>query len=80
VVWLNEAEAMLTTLWMNSSDKSGVSAATNRIEWLLKTNPEDCGIIYDRELRLLISSPMAVIFTIDEPNRIVRILGVQSFR
>lgn len=80
VVWLKEAEEKLANAWLNSTEKVAIAEASNRIEGLLRLSPEKCGTKYDQHLRLLICHPLAIIFSIDEPNRIVRILGVQAFR
>jgi hypothetical protein len=78
VRWRRHARDQLTTVWLASTNRKAVTAAANRIDALLGRDPVTRGESRDGERRVLIESPLGIYFTIDSPNRVVRVLSVWS--
>jgi hypothetical protein len=75
VTWHPSAEAELADIWMRTVDRNEVTRAANEIDELLSSAPirhgeEFCGD------RILVVLPLAVTFTINEPDCKVQILQV----
>ena len=76
VVWKPSAERHLANLWLGASDRQAMANASNRIDWLLKHFPEVVGESRDHGRRILIESPLAVIYKIDPGDRMATVLAV----
>ena len=77
VLWKPSAEAALATLWAAAPDRSAVSAAANRIDAILQIDPETRGESRSGSIRILVVPPLAVTFEVQEPDRVVWVLGVR---
>ena len=76
VVWHQGAQDQLAELWLEGPDRSDISAAANAIDIRLAKVPETSGIAVQSGLRLLIIWPLRVLFTVSEPDRMVRVVHV----
>ena len=76
VVWKTSAEAALAEIWMRALDRSAVAQAANKIDDILSTDPHLRGKSHLGESRILFAAPLGIIFRVDEPNRIVRVIAV----
>jgi hypothetical protein len=79
VIWRPLATGKLATLWMNAPDRKALSAAANKIDELLKTDPESRGEPRGNNRRVLIVPPLIVAFQVKELDRIVEVLSVQRY-
>jgi plasmid stabilization system protein ParE len=75
VTWHPSAEEELAKIWVRSTDRAAIAQAANLIDQLLTANPTAQGEDFYGD-RLLVVLPLAVTFTISEPDRAVRILQV----
>lgn len=75
VVWDAPAQDELARIWLNARDRLTVSHAANRIDDLLRNNPERRGEIFFDD-RLLVEPPLAITFSVDLENRLVRVRQV----
>jgi hypothetical protein len=80
VLWDPDVEQDLASLWMNAPDRAAVTAAADRIDELLKTDPEQQGESRINEWRLLTVAPLGILFQVFEEDRIVRVIQVWRFR
>ena len=78
VVWNPSAESQLAEIWLKSNDRAGVSHAANAIEHELGRSPRTVGESRFGDRRVAIVLPLAVHFTVDDADRIVRVLSVRQ--
>jgi len=76
VVWKPSAQQDLAALWLASSNRKGVTAATHQIERMLATNAENVGQISFDTVSTLVVLPLGVEFEIIEEDRLVWVLSV----
>jgi hypothetical protein len=76
VVWLPGAEATLTNLWLNASDRQAVTDASNCIDLALANDPDTKGQPQGSFLSLEIA-PLAVLYEVDPGDRMVRVITVK---
>ena len=80
VGWQPAAERGLAALWTVARDRAAVTQAAHRIEELLVRNPEDAGESRTPDgspgRRILFDPPLAVVFSVSESVREVRVLDV----
>jgi plasmid stabilization system protein ParE len=79
VLWDPEAEQELAAIWVAAADRAAVTAATDEIDRLLRTNPEQRGESRDDGRRILLVAPLGVLFRVLPDDRVVRVLQVWSF-
>jgi hypothetical protein len=76
VVWKREARDQLAEIWLASDNRNGVSNAANEIDRWLRNDPEQKGESRSGNDRIVMVPPLAVVFSVHEEDRIVRILSV----
>jgi hypothetical protein len=76
VAWKSSAEQELARLWLNAPNRAAVTAAANRVDVLLGTDPHGQGESRWGATRVLFEGPLAVLFEIDEQDRFVDVLKV----
>jgi plasmid stabilization system protein ParE len=76
VLWKPAAERQLTELWIQAADQGAVAAAADRIDALLKRDPETAGESRPGGTRILILPPLAVHFRVLEADRLVYVASV----
>ena len=80
VVWLPVAEQQLAEVWVRASDKAAVTNATSEIDRVLRLNPDRVGESRPDGRRILLESPLGVVYRIDYTNAVVRVVSVWRFR
>ena len=80
VIWRPKALAELAELWAESLDRSGMTAASHRIDLLLQSDPTSAGEGRGGDDRLVFDSPLAVWFRVDASARMAFVLSVGPSR
>ena len=78
VVWHREARDELATLWIEARDRKAVGLAASAVDRHLLADAEQKGTAIPDQLRQLTIPPLRVIFSVSEPDRMVRILNVSG--
>lgn len=76
VVYRPAAEKDLAELWLSAVDRNAVSAAADRIDLKLKSDPLNMGDTLTAELRSVIEGPLEVAFQISVLDRVVSVWAV----
>ena len=63
-------------LWAPAKDRSAVTAAANRIDVLLRSDPLSCGESRGGSSRVFFVPPLGVDFEVHEDDRLVTVLAV----
>jgi hypothetical protein len=79
VVWQPAAEQRLADIWMAAPDRAEVTRAANRIDARLAQDPQLVGEARDGTTRILVESPLAVYFDVNEPDRLVSVWAVWRY-
>ncbi len=78
VIWDPAALDDLMTIWASDpARRSDVTAAADEIDRTLRQDPQDEGRPYDGD-RILIKLPLAVVFSIDEDDRKVKVIELRT--
>jgi hypothetical protein len=80
VTWLKDIEGDLASLWIGSPDRHSVATAANAIDAELASDPESKGGVVSEGLRNLHVSPLYILFTLREPDRLVEVVSIRSDR
>jgi hypothetical protein len=72
VVWKQQAVEQLAAIWIASTDRNSISAATLEIDRALKSDPEQQGESRHGSRRVMFVPPLVVAFRIDADDRILR--------
>ena len=73
VIWLAGAEQELASLWTAGADRNQITAAADQIDAALAHDPTSFGESRGGDTRIAIVAPLAVLFDVDEPNRLVTV-------
>lgn len=73
VIWTPGAEQELARLWLNAIDRTDIAAAADQIDAGLVHDPHSAGESRGGATRIVILTPLAVLYDVDEPNRKVTI-------
>jgi hypothetical protein len=76
VVWWPVAEAQLARLWVQATDRQAVTDASNRIDRVLRDDPDKKGTPQGR-FRVLTVHPLMVLFHVDPGDCMVRVISVK---
>ena len=76
VRWLPAAEQSLANIWNNASDRAAVAAAADELDVARARNPTSSGESRDENTRIAFAKPLALLFDIDDSNRLVRVWDV----
>ena len=76
VIWTPNAEGMLAELWLNSAHRQAVTAASHAIDQQLRIDPDQQGESRDQGRRILLETPLGVLFRVLPADRIVYVLTV----
>jgi plasmid stabilization system protein ParE len=79
VTWTPIAEQRLATLWNVGPDRQAIAEAADCIDHLLRHNPNHHGESRDANRRVLFIPPLAVLYRVDEDDRMVQVLDVWRF-
>ena len=75
VTWHPAAEAELADIWLRSNDRVSVTQAADGVDQVLATNPLEQGEDFYGD-RILVGLPLAVTYTVTQPDLKVKILQV----
>jgi hypothetical protein len=76
VRWRRSARNDLALLWANASDRANITAAANSIDSQLENNPLNAGEARDKDRRIVIEPPLAVICKVKAADRKVIVTRV----
>jgi hypothetical protein len=79
VRWLPTAEEELTTLWLNSANRSRVTQAAHRLDLQLQHNPAQLGESRPDGLRIHFAPPLGALFRVQAAPQIVEVVHVWEF-
>jgi hypothetical protein len=80
VTWRPTAKNELAKIWMNAKNRNQVRLAADKIDSLLKWNPEALGESRREPVRILVVPPLAVEYQVQEDDRIVSVVAVWTFK
>jgi hypothetical protein len=76
VVWQPAAERHLADLWTNAPDRNAVATAADTIDRQLSRDPLTWGEARSGPTRIMFVPPLAVLFDLSEPDRMVSVWAV----
>jgi hypothetical protein len=76
VAWLPSALKKLAELWNEGPDRPAITQAANRIDRHLLFDPLHHGEARADNLRIMVETPLAVYFTVSEPDCLVTVHAV----
>ena len=78
VTWNHRTQNELADLWANadSPSRQAITRASHHIDQLLADDPELVGESRSAGRRVLFERPLAVLFEVSEPDRLVTVLHV----
>jgi len=79
VSWLRSAEMELARLWLHVEDRTTLASTANEIDRLLRECPSDVGESREKHRRILLVSPLGVMYTVSADDRTVRVLHVWKY-
>lgn len=77
VVWMPDAEGELANIWMNAGNPAAVTAAANRIDAELASDPIGTGESIREGIFRLERRPLVVLFTVRESDCVVEIESIR---
>lgn len=77
VMWRPSAARRLSEIWLESSDRTAVTEASDSIDSLLSLCPHEQGEERDPATRILIVTPLAVVYEVSDDDRRVTVLTVR---
>jgi hypothetical protein len=80
VVWSAAELDQLAQVWMDANDRDAVTAAAADVDRKLTFNPEAKGESVHEGLRAIESQPLYVLYSVSEPDRLVRVVRVRLHR
>ena len=75
VPWHPDAENELARIWLDATYRQAIAHAANEIDRELSSEPERKGQEFFGD-RILVVVPLAVTFSISQPDRLVQVLQV----
>jgi hypothetical protein len=76
VVWLPDAEAELTSIWLASSERDAVNAAASQLDALIRLKPTEVGESRSQGRRIIFVRPLAAIYRVILVTRVVEVVRV----
>jgi hypothetical protein len=80
VLWYPTAERDLATLWLQAPDQQSVADAADRMDVMLRRDPQMLGESREEDLRILVVDPLAIYFRLDEEDRKVFVTDIWRSR
>ncbi len=77
IVWRPSAVDQLLALWLETSDRQGLTAAADEIDPTLQNDPILRGETLAGSIRILLIEPLQVAYRVLEEDRTVVILSIQ---
>jgi plasmid stabilization system protein ParE len=79
VIWRPDALDELANAWTEAANRNAVTEASERIDQLLTNDPMDAGESRFGKNRIVFEPPLAVIFRVNEGDRMVFVLSVGTY-
>jgi len=80
VVYLPDAEQELAALWLDPDAHADVTDAANRVDHLLRRDPEKAGESRAEEGQYVVFvAPLGVLFRVKPDDRLVEVIHVWTF-
>ena len=79
VPWSRHAETRLARLWLQSSDRVGVTRAAAEIDERLRRDASNVGESRFDDCRITHVAPLGAVFSVDVDNRAVLVLDVWRY-
>jgi plasmid stabilization system protein ParE len=76
VSWKQDAQARLAEIWLDSPEQASVSAAADEIDRILAIRPLEVGESRVANSRILLHSPLAVLYEVSDDDRRVEVWSV----
>ena len=76
VVWTQFALGQLANQWRQANDRQAVSDAADKVDPILRHDPDTKGIPFGR-FYIFDVAPLAFLYEIVPPDRLVRVLSVR---
>ncbi len=77
VTWKPSVKQRLAEIWVTAPDRNAVTAAADSIDGLLRENPLDLGESRSGNARILVLSPLAVVYEVLPEDRLVQVLSIR---
>jgi hypothetical protein len=77
VTWKPSVKQRLADIWMTAPDRRAVTDAANAIDESLRVDPLGQGESRSGTARILIVIPLAVVYDVHQPDRLVEVLSVR---
>ena len=78
--WLPSAESRLLEIWLAARDRQAIQEANADIESVLATRPLTAGESRAGAFRIYCSGPLAVVYSVSEADRMVKVAEVTRTR
>ena len=78
VVWKRSADDSLVELWMNSTDRTAITAAVKEIDAQLGQSPLEAGESREIDYRILCILLLVVAYRVSEDDRLVTVVKVRA--
>jgi hypothetical protein len=76
VLWQSAAEEELAQIWVDASNRNAVRAAADRLDTILGQDPYAHGESRTGLTRIMFVEPLAVLFEVQEQDRLVSVRHV----
>ena len=80
VIWLPSAESRLLQIWLAARDRQAIQEANADIELVLANQPLTAGESRVGSFRIYCSGPLAVVYSVSELDRMVKVAEVTRTR
>jgi len=77
VTWKPSVKERLAEIWMTAPDRKAVTTAADAVDGLLRDNPLQQGESRSGDIRVLIVSPLAVVYEVRNEDRLVEVLAIR---
>lgn len=79
VHWTPTAANQLATVWTGAADQNAVTAASHRIELLLRHDPQNVGEDRPNGRRVIFDTPLVVLYRVDTATNTVTVVAVSRY-
>ena len=76
VIWTSAAEQELADLWLDPAIRNEVTTASHTLDQQLQANAPNVGESRPNGRRIAFETPLGILFRIDPPGNVVRVLHV----
>jgi hypothetical protein len=79
VIWIKSARALLAQVWLDAPNRQAVADAADRIDQILKHDPEIKGESRENYRRVLFEAPLGDVFKVEPLDRMVFVTAVWEY-